>query len=327
MPLKRLLLIFFIFASINIYAQHSNLIFNTNNTAHKFRLFINGNLKNSDFQTNVRLENIEAKNYRIKIVFENRAFGYIQKNIYVRPNTEKIYSFRRKRQNTGRRRTAHNNSTSVLRIDLLSEVPLYSIDDEYMGESNDANDAINYTTGACPDAKNLINTNYENYDVVIGTEKNNITIGTNGIKVNFDVNELINKVTNKNNNTQDNNTNDIELDVTEENWNNEPSSEIAIESNSCTPTFTNKQFALIIIRLEKEGFESKKLAIAKSIARSNCLLTKQVRDVIKLFNFENNRVAFAKFAYNNVADKENYDLLLDSFTFETSKQEIREYIK
>lgn len=327
MPIKRFLLIFLIFTSINIYAQPSNLIFNTNNTAHKFQLFINGEQKNYDFQTNVRLENIEAKNYRIKIIFENRAFGYIQKNIYVRPNTEKIYSFSRKRQSTGRRRTAQNRSTSTLRIDLLSEVPLYSIDDEYMGESNDANDAINYTTGACPNASTLINTNSENNDVVIGTEKNNITIGTNGIEVNFDVNELINKVTKENNNTSDNNTSVIETDVTEENWTNEPSSEIAIESNSCTPTFTDKQFVLITSRLKKEGFESKKLAIAKSIARSNCLLTKQVRDVIKLFNFENNRVAFAKFAYNNVADKENYDLLLDSFTFETSKQEIREYIK
>ena len=42
-----------------------------------------------------KLDNIEAKNYRVKIVFQDRALGYIVKNMYVRPNTEKIYTFKK----------------------------------------------------------------------------------------------------------------------------------------------------------------------------------------------------------------------------------------
>ena len=328
MNLKRFLLVFFVFSSFNVFAQPSNLIFYTNNVTQKFRLFVNGELKNDNFQANVRLENIEARNYRIKIVFQNRMLGYIQKDIYIRPNTEKIYVFSKRRQTMGRRRPGSKINTSPLALNLLSETPLFSVDDEFMGESNDENDAISYTTGSCPEASNKFNVQNENGNVVIGTEKNNVSIGTNGIDVNIDVQDIINKVIKI---EEDEETNVIS-DNSEENINKIESnnSNYAVEEidndNSCTPSFTDKQFRFILVRLEKEGFESKKLAIAEGVSKNNCLLTKQVRDVVHLFNFENNRVAFAKFAYQNVADKENYNLLLDSFKFETSKQEIRKYI-
>lgn len=326
MPLKRFLLLIFMFSSFNIYAQSSNLIFNTNNSAHKFKLFINGELKNNYFEQNVRLPNIEAKNYRIKILFQNKMLGYIQKNIYVRPNTEKIYTFTKQGLASGRRRVPRTNMTSLLSLDLLSEVPLHSVDDEFMGESNDEYDAIAYTTTASPMASRGANK-----DIVIGSEKNNVTIGRNGIDINFDVNEFVDKIITSEEenipNSDNHSNNEISYEPKTENTTEISLEEEEIENNSCTPTFTNNQFALVIERLEKEGFESKKLEIAKAVARENCLLTKQVRDVINIFNFENNRVDFAKFAYDNVADKENYDLLLDSFKFETSKQEIREYIR
>jgi len=325
MNLKISIFVLFSIFSISVYAQPSNLIFYTNNVGHKFQLFINGERQNDDFEQTVRMENMEARNYQIKVIFEDRMLGFIEKDIFLRPNTEKMYSFSNQRVSTTRRVGSQVQNTSPLRLDMLSEAPLNSVDDVYLGESNDSNDAIDYTTTESPGNENSIEVKYDNGNVVIGNDQNNISVGKNGIDVNFDVEKIINKINSENSNEYPNQT-EVEENTTEF-----PTSEITnvstlIETNSCTPSFTDHQFNLIIQSLQTENIESKRLAKAKRVAFNNCLLTKQVRDVVALFNFENNRVEFAKFAYKFVSDKENYALLLDSFKFLTSKQEIREYI-
>lgn len=318
---KNSLLFIFLLLVSGVFGQTSNLIFTTNNRGEAFRVFINGKQQNVRFETTVRLENLETKNYRVKVVFQNRILGYIQKDVYIRPNSEKMYSFKPNRQNRTRRRPTNPFSiTSPLKLDLVSEIPLYSVDDVYTGESNDEYDAIAYTTGPCPEKDNRI-VKYENGNVVIGSEKNNVTIGENGIDINFDIDNIIK---NPDDDSQEPDDFDNETETSEGYEDN--STENKVESNSCTPTYSDTEFNLIIEHLKKEGFESKKLAKAKKVALDNCMLTKQVGDVIALFNFENNRVEFAKFAYRYVSDKENYSLLINSFKFETSKQEIREFI-
>lgn len=318
MKLKYFLVAFFIFVNLNVFSQSSNFILFTNNPAQKFRLIINGNLQINTFEESVRVENVEAGIYQIRVVFENRFLGYIEKTVNVRPNTEKIYTFVQQKPLQGRRRIEHGAGSSPLALELVSELPRFSVDDEYMGDENDANDAVSYTTTQSPEGTNG-GIKYENGNVVIGNESNNISIGTKGIDFNIDIDNIIEKIAtengenNKRNNSRPNQNNEI-VEISDN------------QNTNCTPSFNDTQFLQITKSLEREAMESKRLSAAKYVCNNNYLLTKQVRDIVHLFNFENNRVEFAKFAYSRVADKENYALLLDSFKFETSKQEIKEYI-
>ncbi len=318
MKLKYFLVAFFIFVNLNVFSQSSNFILFTNNPAQKFRLIINGNLQINTFEESVRVENVEAGIYQIRVVFENRFLGYIEKTVNVRPNTEKIYTFVQQKPLQGRRRIDQGAGSSPLALELVSELPRFSVDDEYMGDENDANDAVSYTTTQSPEGTNG-GIKYENGNVVIGNESNNISIGTKGIDFNIDIDNIIEKIAtengenNKRNNSRPNQNNEI-VEISDN------------QNTNCTPSFNDTQFLQITKSLEREAMESKRLSAAKYVCNNNYLLTKQVRDIVHLFNFENNRVEFAKFAYSRVADKENYALLLDSFKFETSKQEIKEYI-
>jgi len=318
MKLKHFLVAVFLLVSTNLFSQSSNLIVFTNNPVQKFRLLINGNLQINSFEENVRVENMEAGIYLVRVIFENRLLGYIEKSITVRPNTEKIYTFIQQRPLQGRRRIDQGPGTSPLVLELVSELPRFSVDDEYMGDANDANDAVSYTTTQSPDGTNG-GIKYENGNVVIGNDNNNISIGTKGIDFNIDIDNIIEKITNENSADKQNGNKQTTQ-------NNEITEISENQSNNCSPSFSDTQFLQITKSLQRETMESKRLAAAKYVSNNNCLLTKQVRDIVHLFNFENNRVEFAKFAYSRVADKENYALLLDSFKFETSKQEIKEYI-
>ncbi len=82
----------------------------------------------------------------------------------------------------------------------------------------------------------------------------------------------------------------------------------------------------IIATLQGIDFESTKLSTAKNILRSKCLLVQDLKRILTLFDFESNRLELAKFAYPYVYDQGNYYMLSSVFDFDSSVQELNEYI-
>jgi hypothetical protein len=61
--------------------------------------------------------------------------------------------------------------------------------------------------------------------------------------------------------------------------------------------------------------------------KSNCLLTDQVQEVMALFNFEDDRLEYAKFAHDHTYDQGNYYKIHDSFEFSSSIDELDQYLE
>jgi hypothetical protein len=78
--------------------------------------------------------------------------------------------------------------------------------------------------------------------------------------------------------------------------------------------------------IDSKNFEDSKLTIAKQIIGSNCLLSSQVRDLMELFTYETTKLEFAKFAYRYTLDIGNYYKVNDAFTYESSIDELNDYI-
>ncbi|MBI3501744.1 MAG: DUF4476 domain-containing protein [Bacteroidetes bacterium] len=77
--------------------------------------------------------------------------------------------------------------------------------------------------------------------------------------------------------------------------------------------------------IRSKSFEDSKATVAKQILGSNCMLSSQVKEVMMLFDFENTRLDFAKFAYGKTFDPGNYYKLNDAFQFESSIDELNKY--
>lgn len=88
---------------------------------------------------------------------------------------------------------------------------------------------------------------------------------------------------------------------------------------------TDFEAALRIIT--KESFDSKRLEMAKQIVRDNRMSTRQIAQVCALFTYESNKLEFAKFAYHFCVDRKRYFLLDEVFTYNSSKEELHEYIR
>jgi len=78
--------------------------------------------------------------------------------------------------------------------------------------------------------------------------------------------------------------------------------------------------------ISSKSFEDSKMTVAKQITGANCLLCSQVKEIMLLFNFEDSRLDFAKYAYDYVYDKNNYYKLNDAFSFESTIEELNQYI-
>lgn len=96
--------------------------------------------------------------------------------------------------------------------------------------------------------------------------------------------------------------------------------------NGCQTAMSTSAFYTFLSTVEAETFEDDKLAIAKQVTQANCLLVSQIQQIIKLFTFENNKLAYAKFAYKYTYDRENYYMINSVFTFPSSKKELSAFI-
>jgi Domain of unknown function (DUF4476) len=90
---------------------------------------------------------------------------------------------------------------------------------------------------------------------------------------------------------------------------------------------TNNDFALAKESLRREWFENSRLTAAKQIIDRNYFTSQQVKEMVLLFTFENNRLDIAKYAYGKTVDKGNYFVMNDAFTFNNNKEALKEYIR
>lgn len=79
--------------------------------------------------------------------------------------------------------------------------------------------------------------------------------------------------------------------------------------------------------LRNEGFDDKKLVIAKQVVRDNGVSSEQVKDLLQEFSFENNKLDLAKYCYQYVSNRGNYFIVYDAFSFSSSKDELARYIQ
>lgn len=90
---------------------------------------------------------------------------------------------------------------------------------------------------------------------------------------------------------------------------------------------TAREFDQVKQSLRKEWFENNRMSSAKFILEKNSVTTAQVKELMSLFMFEDNKLEIAKQAYRKTVDKKNYYQVMDALTFSSSKDELARFIR
>jgi hypothetical protein len=93
------------------------------------------------------------------------------------------------------------------------------------------------------------------------------------------------------------------------------------------PTLAPPEFQEAKQTIQHQSFSSSMMTTARQVIANNCLRTSQVEALMRLFSFESDKLALAKFAYPYTYDQGNYYRLNDTFSFESSIRELDEYLQ
>lgn len=99
-----------------------------------------------------------------------------------------------------------------------------------------------------------------------------------------------------------------------------------IEESLQRPTLSQESFNLLVQTVKKQQFDAEKMTILKTAALGGQLKSHHIAELTKLIGSESSRIDWARFAYDYCLDKENYYLVIDALTFNSSKRELEQYL-
>jgi Domain of unknown function (DUF4476) len=99
------------------------------------------------------------------------------------------------------------------------------------------------------------------------------------------------------------------------------------EGNDYNRPVTEQSFSSIVQTLRREYSENSRLMLAKQIVDRNRFTSDQVKYMMQLFSFENNRLEIAKYAYRYTTDQRNYFVVYDALSHSNSKEQLADYIR
>ncbi len=140
-----------------------------------------------------------------------------------------------------------------------------------------------------------------------------LSTNNNNFNNNFNNNHNYN---NSNSNSNNNQYNPVQ------NGNND----VVAQNKYCNEPMTDSNFEKALKTIKNKDFEDDKLEVATQVVQSNCMLARQVKQIMETFSFDENKLAFAKIAYTHTFDINNYFIVYDAFTFHSNSKKLSEYI-
>jgi len=86
-------------------------------------------------------------------------------------------------------------------------------------------------------------------------------------------------------------------------------------------------FSDLLTRLRSTSFESDKIALIRTAARSNLFTCDQVIALVSLLDFDNDRIDAAAALYPRTSNKKNWFKVYSVFAFDSSKEDLRRQIE
>ena len=312
-------------------AQTANLILFTEN-GEQFTAILNGIQQNSKPETNVKISGLNAEYYKLKIRFSDNMLGEKNFNINLALGEETTYCIKK-----------NNKGEYVTRF--MSNVPL-----DQAPSTPASQTVVVYNANPAASNANTTVTHQQTTTTTTNGTSNpdnvNISLGINvdgmggGINMNVSAADLdvdnTSSVHSTTTTTTTTTTNSSGGNFDSHAGHNHPHSPAPAPvvylpgyngPVGCPVPMSPNDFSDLKRTVNSKTFEDTKLTIAKQVVSSQCLLTNQVKDLLGCFTFEANKLEMAKNCYTRTYDIGNYFKVNDVFTFESSIEELNEYIE
>jgi hypothetical protein len=274
----------------------------------RFTLILNGEIINDVPQSNLRVEDLNQPYYNAKIRFEDKSMLDISKNNLMVTDVDGIfmdvtYKIRRDKNNKTKSKMNYFSAIPVV----PNFIPPSNVHVVHYGQPQPV---IVQQVGGVSQTTTTTTTLNEGTSIGVG-----ISVG--GVNMGVSINDSMGN------------------GAVSQTTTTTSSSSGANHGNYAEPTrgcggtscMTSGNFNAALATIKKQSFEDTKLKTAKQVITANCLNVNQVMQIANLFSFEDNKLEFAKFAYDYCIEPQNYFKLNGIFSFSTNVDELSDYVQ
>ncbi|TXE15904.1 DUF4476 domain-containing protein [Psychroserpens burtonensis] len=105
-----------------------------------------------------------------------------------------------------------------------------------------------------------------------------------------------------------------------------PADVVIFEDTGCY-AMSRWDFGQALASIKSKTFSDSRLTLAKQVTKGSCLTSGQITQITSLFDFEDSKLEYAKFAYSYCYNPENYWKVNNAFEFESTIDELNEHIE
>ncbi len=330
--MKRILLLLIVCcAFVQSFAQLSNTILFTEN-GERFTAILNGVRQNDKPETNVKITGLNAEFYKLKVIFESPALGERNFNLSVQLGMENTYVIKRNSKGEFVIRfmgavplaDAPRNTSPQQAVVVYHANPVATpVESTTMSQTVTTTTTSNGQPQGDPDAVNV------NMGVNVDGMGGSININMSGMEGGTQQSGST-TVTHTQTTTTTTTTSGSGMLTPPPPPPPAPVPVVYLPGYNgpvgCPVPMSSADYDDLKQSVASKSFEETKFTIAKQVLQDRCMLVSQVKQMMLIFTFEQTRLDFAKFAYDRTYDTGNYFKVNDAFTFESSVEELNEYI-
>ena len=276
----------------------------------KFTLILNGEVINDTPQTNLRVEDLNQPYYNAKIKFEDKTLADITKNNLLLTDVDGVFN-----DVTYKIKRDKNNKTKM-KLNYFSSIP---VEPDFIPASNvhvihygqPRPVAVQQTVGGVSQTTTTTTTQTGGATMGVGVNVGGVNMG---ITINDSMGGGAVTQTTTTTTTQVGGTRPVEVIEPVRGCN----------GRSC---MTSGNFNAALATIKKQSFEDTRLKTAKQVITANCLNVDQIIQIANTFNFEDNKLEFAKYAYDYCIEPRNYFKLNGIFSFSSNVDELSDYVQ
>lgn len=314
--MRKITLLALLFTSFGSFAQIGNVghltIFSEDGD--KFTLILNGEQINDVPQTNLRVEDLNQPYYNAKIKFEDQSLAEVSKNNLMIADVDGIFSdvtykIKRDKNKAGKMKLNYYSAIPVQ----PGFVPASNVHVIHYGQPRPVavQPVIVQPVGGVTQTTTTTTTQTGGANVGVGVNVGGINMG---ISINDSMGGAVTQTT----------TTTTHSGVQTGN------APVYVEpvrgcgGNSC---MTPRDFNAAMSTIKAQSFEETQLKTAKQVISANCLNVDQIIQIANTFSFEDNKLEFAKYAYDYCIEPRNYFKLNGIFSFSSNVDELSDYVQ
>lgn len=324
----------------------------------KFSLIVNGLRQNEKPETNVKVTGLNAPNYKVRVIFENAGLAPIDQNVYMSdggtPVTNKEFTY----MITNTKKGMKLRGQSV--ADITPQGPPAAGQVIYVFNPSGNANPYSTTTTTTTTGSTTTTTGGTTTGVVMTTTPppageqttttvsdgtggttsttttttttgttDNANVGMNvggvGVGINININDGMGGTSSSTTTTTTTSSSSTTTSGTTSPTT--TATTVPASSNQCVFPMSSSDFAAAKKSISGQTFAESQMKVAKQVLNTNCMSSVQVKEIMDIFTYENDKLDWAKFAYGKTTDPNNYYQLNDGFTYSSSVDELNSYIE